>query len=303
MTFVASLLTSLIAILVYLSSAKISSQRSRFAVRAIALLIALIAAIVSIFRTLIIIPTGNVGVMELFGQVAQRPLNPGIHWVNPFAEVETFSTRLQDIKETVDTTSQEGLTFKIDVSLQYRLEPQKAAEIYKTIGINEKEILISRFRSIIRTITASYPAESVYSSKRQEVANQLRQQLSAQLAPLGFVVEQALLRDIRLPQTLQAAIQQKLAAEQESEQMTFTLGKERQEAERKRIEAKGIADSQKIVSQGLNQQILQLRMIEATEKLANSSNAKVVIIGSGQGGAPLMFPLDSASSTRQTPPR
>jgi regulator of protease activity HflC (stomatin/prohibitin superfamily) len=298
MTFVTSLLTSLIAILVCLTSAKISSKQNRLAVRAIALLIALIAASASIFRTLIIIPVGKVGVVELFGQVSERPLNPGIHLVNPFAEVEEFSSRLIDVKEVVEATSSEGLAFKIDVSLQYRLEPQKAVEIYKLIGTNETEIVISRFRSIIREITATYPAEAIYSTKRQEVANRLRQQLSEQLAPLGFAVDQVLLRGIQLPDTLQAAIQQKLATEQESQQMRFTLEKARQEAERKRIEAKGIADSQKIVTQGLNQQILQLREIEATEKLAGSDNAKVIIIGGGQGGTPLNLQLDSTLSTR-----
>jgi regulator of protease activity HflC (stomatin/prohibitin superfamily) len=171
-------------------------------------------------------------------------------------------------------------------------------EVYKLIGTNETEIVISRFRSIIREITATYPAEAIYSTKRQEVANRLRQQLSEQLAPLGFAVDQVLLRGIQLPDTLQAAIQQKLATEQESQQMRFTLEKARQEAERKRIEAKGIADSQKIVTQGLNQQILQLREIEATEKLAGSDNAKVIIIGGGQGGTPLNLQLDSTLSTR-----
>jgi regulator of protease activity HflC (stomatin/prohibitin superfamily) len=298
MTFVTSLLTSLIAILVCLTSAKISSKQNRLAVRAIALLIALIAASASIFRTLIIIPVGKVGVVELFGQVSERPLNPGIHLVNPFAEVEEFSSRLIDVKEVVEATSSEGLAFKIDVSLQYRLESQKAVEVYKLIGTNETEIVISRFRSIIREITATYPAEAIYSTKRQEVANRLRQQLSEQLAPLGFAVDQVLLRGIQLPDTLQAAIQQKLATEQESQQMRFTLEKARQEAERKRIEAKGIADSQKIVTQGLNQQILQLREIEATEKLAGSDNAKVIIIGGGQGGTPLNLQLDSTLSTR-----
>lgn len=285
MTFFTSLLTSLIAIFVYLSSTKMPDKRNRLAIRSIAVLIAVVAAIASLFKTFAVIPVGNVGVVELFGQVSDRPLNPGIHLVNPFADVETYSTRLRDVKEKVETTSQEGLAFNIDVSLQYRLDPQKAVAVYKTIGTDETAIVSSRFRSIVREITASYPAEAIYSTKRQEVAGKLRQQLSEQLTPFGFVVEQTPLREIELPDKLQAAIQQKLAAEQESRQMAFTLEKERQEAERKRIEAKGIADSQKIVSQGLNDEILKLRSIEANEKLASSNNAKVVIIGDAQGGA------------------
>ncbi len=301
MTFIASLLTTLIAILIYLSSGKSPSPKHRLAVRAIAILVAGIAMIASLFKNIVIIPAGQVGVMELFGSVSERPLNPGIHLVNPFAEVEKFSTRLRDIKETVEATSQEGLAFSVDVSLQYKLEPQKAAEVYKSIGSNETEIIISRFRSIIREVTATYPAEAIYSTKRQEVANQLRERLSKQIAPLGFIVEDALLREIKLPEKLQEAVQEKLAAEQENRKMTFTLEKERQEAERKRIEAKGIADSQKIISQGLTNPILQLKAIEATEKLAASDTTKVVIMGSGQGGLPVNIQLDSVLPTQQSP--
>jgi len=110
------------------------------------------------------------------------------------------------------------------------------------------------------------------------------------------VVEQALLREVQLPETLQAAVQQKLATEQESQQMKFTLEKERQEAERKRIEARGTADAQKIISLALNPQFLRLKEIEAMEKLAGSNNAKVVIMGGESGGTPVMFQLDSAQS-------
>jgi regulator of protease activity HflC (stomatin/prohibitin superfamily) len=130
MTFIASLLTTLIAILIYLSSGKSPSPKHRLAVRAIAILVAGIAMIASLFKNIVIIPAGQVGVMELFGSVSERPLNPGIHLVNPFAEVEKFSTRLRDIKETVEATSQEGLAFSVDVSLQYKLEPQKVVEVY-----------------------------------------------------------------------------------------------------------------------------------------------------------------------------
>lgn len=298
MMFGASLLTTLIAIVVFFSSNRISNQRHRLSVRAIALLIGTLAVFSSLFRTLIVIPAGNIGIVDLFGNVSERPLNPGVHIVNPFAKVVKFSTRLRDIKENLDTTSQEGLNMNIDVSLQYKLDPQKAADVYKTIGTNETGILISRFRSKIRQITANYPANSIYSSSRQEIAKQLDQELTQQLLPLGFVVEETLLRKVELPQKVQAAIQQKLQAEQESQQMKFVLQKENQEAERKRLEAKGIADAHKIISQGLNAQVLQLRMIEAHEKLAQSNNAKVLILGGSDKGLPLILPSDSVTTNR-----
>jgi regulator of protease activity HflC (stomatin/prohibitin superfamily) len=293
MAFIVSLLTTLVSLSVYFSSKKMVSLQSRSRVQAIATFIGLISILVCFSRTLRVISAGNVGVVESFGKVADRPLTPGIHAVNPFSDLEVFSTRLQDVTEDVEVTSQEGLTFNLHVSLQYRLEPDQVVNFYQSIGDNESEIIRSRFRSTVREITASYPAESVYSSRRQEVSEQMQERLSEQLEPLGFSVEGAYLREVVLPETLQAAIQEKLSAEQESQQMAFTLERERQEAERKRVEAQGVADAQTIVARSLTAEALQLRAIEATESLAASDNAKVVVIGGGEGGAPLVFQLNS----------
>jgi regulator of protease activity HflC (stomatin/prohibitin superfamily) len=299
MGFISSLITTLVAVLVFLNSNRITHKRTRTIVRAVTGLIAGVAAFSTIARSLVVIPAGSVGVVQFFGRVDQRPLNPGVHLLNPFSDVEQLSTRLKDVKETIETTSQEGLAFTMDVSLQYRLDPQKAAEVFSNIGTDEQEILTSQFRSIVREVTASYPAEAIYSTKRQEVTNRIQQRLTEQISPLGYTVQSALLREIVLPETLQAAIQEKLKAEQESRQMTFTLEQARQEAERKRVEARGIADAQAIVGRSLTRETLQLRAIEATQQLANSDNAKVLILNGGQGGAPVMFQLDS--STLQNP--
>ncbi|MBD2055240.1 prohibitin family protein [Oculatella sp. FACHB-28] len=303
MAFVVSLLTTLVALLVYFSSKKMTSSRNRSGVQAIAAFIGLISILVCFSRTLRIISAGNVGVVESFGKVAERPLTPGIHAVNPFSDLEVFSTRLRDVTEEIEVTSQEGLTFNLHVSLQYRLEPQQVVNFYQSIGDDETEIVRSRFRSIVREITASYPVESVYSSRRQEVSEQMQERLSEQLEPLGFSVEGAYLREAILPETLQAAIQEKLSAEQESQQMAFTLERERQEAERKRVEAQGVADAQAIVAESLTAEALQLRAIEATESLATSDNAKVVVIGGGEGGAPLVFQLNSDLAGQSSAPQ
>ncbi|MFN6461206.1 MAG: SPFH domain-containing protein [Nostoc sp. DedVER02] len=296
MGFILSLLSSLIAILVYLNTGKISGERSRLAVRAITILIGSIAVFNSFSRLLVIVPPGNVGIVNFFGQVDENTLAPGVHLVNPFNKVLNFSTRLKDVKENVDVTSQEGLSLNLDVSLQYKLDPQKAATVYKTIGTDETQLVISRFRSTVRAITANYPASAIYSTKRQEIAQKIDQQLTNEIPTLGFIVEEALLRNVKMPDVLQAAIQNKLKVEQENQQMKFVLEKERQEAERKRIEAQGIADSQKIISGGLTNQVLQLRAIEATEKLAQSNNSKIVIIGSEKGGVPILIQPDAGAS-------
>ncbi|MCU0525640.1 MAG: prohibitin family protein [Elainella sp. Prado103] len=295
MSFIASLITALIALLVYRSSAKVPDQRNQMMIRSIALLIGGLAVLSAAWRNLTIIPAGNVGVLESFGQIDPQPLQPGIHLTHPFADITQFSTRLRDVKETIEATSQEGLAFNLDVSLQYRLQPEKATEVYQTIGSDESEIVVSRFRSTVREVTASYPAVAIYSSRRQEVAQKLRDRLNQQLNPLGFKIEEALLREVILPESLQVAVQEKLQAEQESQQMTFTLAKERQEAERKRIEAKGTADAQRILAEGTSERSLQLRTIEATEKLAASENAKIVILG-GSGTLPMTLQLNANPS-------
>lgn len=298
MSFVVSLLTTLIALLVYFTGAGISKEGNRSLLKLISLLIAIIGTTYSISKALVVIPAGNVGVIDVFGQVSERRINPGVHLVNPFAKVVHFSTRLKDVKENLDATSQEGLNLNLDVSLQYKLDPQKAVEVYQIIGTNEVEILISRFRSTIRQITARYPASAIYSSKRQEVTQQINERLTEELLSLGFIAEETLLRKVELPETVQAAIQQKLKAEQESQHMAFVLQKERQEADRKRIEAQGLADYQKIVSQSLNPQVLKLKSIEATEKLAQSSNSKVVILGGSEQSLPLILQPDSTPVNR-----
>lgn len=292
MSFIVSTIASLVSVLVFFNSHRLIDNRiAQIIIKAIAGLIALVASLNAISRLLIVIPAGNVGVEDFQGKVSERTLPAGIHPINPFADVIQFSTRLRDIKEEIGATSKEGLAIGIDVSIQYRLDPAKAANVYINIGVEEREIVISRFRSISREIVASYPAEAVYATKREEISLKLLEKLRSQLAPLGFIVDEALLRNVKVPETLQAAIQQRLKAEQENLQMKFVLEKEVQEAERKRIEAKGAADAQKILAEGLTPAVLQLRAIEATEKLSQSPNSKIVILGNGQN-TPLILPLE-----------
>ncbi|NJO94123.1 MAG: hypothetical protein HC820_06775 [Hydrococcus sp. RM1_1_31] len=137
MSFIVSAIAALIAFLVAANSKNFATEKNSQTVRAIAVLIGILATLLSlyqaIFRVLVIIPAGEVGMVEVFGQVGEQPLNPGIHFINPFASVVEFSTRLKDIKETVSATSKEGLNFELDVSLQYRVAPEKIKEIFSMI--------------------------------------------------------------------------------------------------------------------------------------------------------------------------
>jgi regulator of protease activity HflC (stomatin/prohibitin superfamily) len=304
MGLILTAIASLIAFIIALNNANIAGENNQKTVKAISLLIGTLCALASVyhlvFRFLTIVPAGTITVVETFGKVSQHPLNPGINWVNPFSNTVEFSTRLKDIKETVSATSSEGLNLNIDVSLQYKLDGQKASEVYQNIGINEQEIVISRFRSIIRQITATYQAKDIYGEKREEIATRLGQELSQQLNPLGFIVEKTLLRQVILPEKIQTAIQQKIEAAQDSERQEFVNQKKRQElefelekaakeAERKKIEALGIAEAQKLISQSLTEQILESQAIEATKKLAESPNAKTIFIGRSKDGLPVIL--------------
>lgn len=240
------------------------------------------------FRT---IDTGHVGVTTIFGRLTGEQLSEGLHFVNPLKRVAEMSIRTQEIKEHADVPSSEGLIIGLDTSLLYRLDPARAAEVYQKIGPRYVEIVVTpNLRSTIRAVTAAHTANTLYSEGREQVAQQMLNQLRPLLESRGVLVENVLLRDIRLPDTLRTAIEAKQQADQQSQQMQFVLQREKQEAERKRIEAQGVADFQRIVSTGISDQLLQWKGIEATEKLVNSPNSKIVVIGNPKNGLPLILP-------------
>jgi len=239
---------------------------------------------------LTVIPAGHVGVKDFFGIVSPRVLEPGVRLVLPFTKVVKMSVRTQELKEIAEVPSKEGLIMDLEVSLLYRLDATRAPEVYRTVGEMYREVVVvPQFRSAIREITASYEAKALYSAERERIAQEIFQLFRKLTAERGVVAEQVLLRKIGLPPVVANAIQEKLRREQEAEQMKFILLKEQQEAERKRIEAQGIADFQRIVSQGISQQLLEWKGIEATEKLAASPNAKIVIIGNPKTGLPVIL--------------
>jgi regulator of protease activity HflC (stomatin/prohibitin superfamily) len=236
------------------------------------------------------VPAGNVGVKDFFGQVSADTLPPGIRIVFPFTRVVKMSIQTQEIKEVAEVPSREGLILNLETSLLYQLDPAKAAEIYRTVGSDYVGTIVEpQFRSAIREITASYDAKALYSAEREKIAGEIFTLFRRIAGDRGIMVQQVLLRKIGLPPVVANAIQEKLRREQEAEQMKFVLQKEQQEAERKRIEAQGIADFQRIVAQGISSQLLEWKGIEATEKLATSANAKIVVIGNSKTGLPIIM--------------
>jgi len=246
--------------------------------------------VILLFASVARVESGNVGVLTLFGRVTGEVLPEGIHLVNPFKVNHELTIRTQEIKESASVPSAEGLVMNLDTSLIYHLNPEKAAEVYQKIGPNYLAVLIEpNLRAAIREATASHSANALYTGEREMVAKQVRDQLSNLLGARGILVESILLRDIQLPTTLKTSIESKQQAEQEALAMNFRLQKEKQEAERKRIEAAGIRDFQQIVAQGISPALLEWKGIEATENLAKSVNSKVVVIGNSKNGLPLIL--------------
>ncbi|PYX13097.1 MAG: membrane protease subunit, stomatin/prohibitin [Acidobacteria bacterium] len=258
--------------------------------RLLGLAIAAFLIVILLFSSVTKVASGHVGVLTLFGRVTGEILPEGIHLINPFKSSTEMSIRTQEIKESASVPSAEGLVMNLDTSLIYHLDPAKAAEVYQKIGPNYLVVFIEpNLRAAIRKATASHTANALYSGERELVAKQIRDQLTTLLGQRGILVEAILLRDIQLPLTLKTSIETKQQAEQEALAMNFRLQKEKQEAERKRIEAAGIRDFQQIVAQGISPQLLEWKGIEATENLAKSANSKIVVIGNSKNGLPLIL--------------
>ncbi len=246
--------------------------------------------VIALFSAITRVDSGAVGVLTLFGRVTGEVLPEGLHLISPFKTNHELSVRTQEIKETASVPSSEGLVMSLDTSLIFHLNPDKAADVFQKIGPRYDEVLIEpNLRAAIREATASHSANALYTGEREMVAKQIYDQLTNLLGQRGFIVESVLLRDIQLPSTLKSSIEAKQQAEQEALAMNFRLQKEKQEAERKRIEAAGIRDFQQIVAQGISPQLLEWKGIEATENLAKSPNAKVVVVGGGKNGLPLIL--------------
>jgi regulator of protease activity HflC (stomatin/prohibitin superfamily) len=254
------------------------------------LAIAAVAAVVALAQCLTVVPAGHVGVVDFFGTVSPTSLKAGINMRNPLASIVKMSVKTQELKEVMDVPSKEGLTVGLEISGLFHLNPERAPEVYKTIGPNYVEIILQpQFRSVARGVTATYDAKALYTSEREVVARTILSDLQKLVEPRGITVEATPLRKVGLPGGLTQAIEEKLRAEQESQRMEFVLLKEKQEAERKRIEAQGIADFQDIVTKGISEPLLRWKGIEATEKIASSPNAKVIVIGAGKDGLPLIL--------------
>jgi prohibitin 1 len=236
-----------------------------------------------------VVPAGHVGVKDFFGSVSDHALGPGISLVMPGTRVLKFSTQTREIKEAAAVPTSEGLIVNLEVSLLFRLRPDVAPQVYKTVGRGFELVIIEpQLRSAIRDVTAEYEAKFLYSAEREKVAQNIFKHMKAALGPRGVEAEQVLLRNVQLPPLLTTAIQEKLQAEQQAQRMRFVLDRERQEADRKRVEAQGVADFQTIVAKGISPELLKWKAIEVAHELSKSPNAKIIVLGD-KSGLPIIF--------------
>jgi regulator of protease activity HflC (stomatin/prohibitin superfamily) len=255
--------------------------RARSGLRIAGVLALLAGVVLAAFR---VVPGGTVGVQVLFGRIHDEPLSEGLNAINPLKQVWLLSVRTQELFDHADVPSKEGLTVGLEVSALYHLEAKTAPAVVRTLGADyEKVFIVPLLRSVIRGATVNHEAKDLYTSGREVIAQEIHDALHAMLAERGIALEKVLLRKIVLPKMVEDAINSKLAAEQEAQRMKFVLQKETQEAERKRVEATGIADFQRIVSQGISEPLLKWKAIEVASELSKSPNSKLILLGDKSG--------------------
>jgi regulator of protease activity HflC (stomatin/prohibitin superfamily) len=237
------------------------------------------------------IPSGRTGVewTPLNGTM-KRTLDEGFHVVSPFSRVYMVDLREQQRDVDLDVLADNGLEIKLKTSILYQPVAGQAAELIKETGPQYYATLIGpHVRSSARRVVGRYSPEEIYSTKREQIEREIREDVQQKLTGTHLRVNALLIREVHLPEMVQSAIQTKLEEEQKALEMRFVLDRSRQEAENRRIEAAGIADYQATIARTLSDKILAWQGIEATEKLAESPNAKVVVIGSGKDGLPLIL--------------
>lgn len=249
------------------------------------------------------IGAGQVGVKSLFGSVQDGIMRSGLSFINPLSEVTTFDVKTQEYTmssvkaegemegdDAIRVLAADGLEVIIDLTVLYRVEPDKAPQILQKIGTDYRAKIVRPIsRTRIRDNAVYYDAVALYSTKRNEFQDRIFKSIQQDFAQRGLVLEQLLVRNIVLPNSVKQTIESKINAEQESQKMQFVLTKEKQEAERKRVEAQGIADYQKILSTGLSDKQLQYEAIKAQKEIATSPNTKVIIMGGKGGNIPMIL--------------
>lgn len=247
------------------------------------------------------IDAGEVGVKKLFGSIQNDVLASGLHFINPLLDVEKIDVKTQNYTmsgvrdegnkegdDAIRVLTSDGLEVTIDLTVLYRVVAADAPKLLRETGIDYRDKIVRPItRTKIRDNAVYYQAVDLFGNKRDEFQQRIYKSIENDFKARGLMLEQLLVRNITLPNSVKASIESKINAEQDAKKMEFVLQKEKQEAERKRVEAQGIADYQRIINTGLTDQQLQYEQIKAMKELALSQNAKVIIMG--KGNSPLII--------------
>jgi regulator of protease activity HflC (stomatin/prohibitin superfamily) len=241
------------------------------------------------------IDAGQIGVSSLFGKVSNEVLTPGLNFVNPLVNVHNVDIKTlnytmsgvhnegeKDGDDAIRVLTSDGLEVTIDLTVLYRVVGAEAPRLIRETGLDYKDKIVRPLtRTKIRDNAVYFTAIDLYSTKRDQFQNKIFTSIEADFKKRGLILEQLLLRNITLPNNVKTSIEEKIKAEQDAQKMEFVLQKEKQEAERKRVEAQGIADYQRIISTGLNDKQLQYEQIQMMKGLITSPNSKVIVMGKG----------------------
>ena len=259
-------------------------------------LVGLGLAVIGLLSACIVqIGAGEIGVQVLYGSVQNNVLSSGLHFINPLMDVQRMDIKTQNYTmsavhnegakegdDAIRVLSADGLEVVIDLTVLYKVLPTSAPDILRQTGIDYTDKIVRPLtRTKIRDNAVYYDAVSLFSTKRDEFQTRITKSIEDDFHRRGLLLEQILIRNITLPQAVKTSIEQKISAEQDAQKMQFVLQKERQEAQRKRVEAQGIADYQRIISESLTDRQLQYESIKAQLEIAKSPNAKVIVMGKG----------------------
>ena len=230
-----------------------------------------------------VVREGQVGVKRKLGKFKQAPIDQGVTFYNPFTTaLLKVNTQTENMRVETHIPSKEGLNIRAEISILYSINPAKAPDILRQIGRNyEQAVIMPVFRSAVADVSARYFAKDMHTGQRAVIEEAIREQMATNLTERGIIVETVLIKSIELPDNLARAIEEKLQAEQQALRMEFVLQQTRQQVEQQRIQAEGTRDAQLIIAQGLTDEILRFKAIEAYLELARSPNAKVIVPAGG----------------------
>lgn len=240
--------------------------------------IVLFVIIVVSLSSCAVVRPGEVGIKQKLGKLDTEAKKSGTVWYNPLnSRVLKVSTQTENLELTISLPSKEGLSITSQISILYQINEDKVPEVVNDLGLDFEPIIANIFRSAAADVCAQYNAKDMHSGMRSTIEGAIAERMTQILVNRGLIIEEVLLKSIRLPDALSNSIEQKLQAEQDAMRMKFILEQEKLEAERKLIEAKGVRDAQKILSESLTKQILEFKSIEAFIELAKSQNSKIII--------------------------